>query len=197
MIIGVNGLKGAGKDTVGAYLVERHGFVRLSFAELLKVSAAALFNITPTEWDEYKNRDDVTIELHVGKGRGSSIIRLTAREFLQRYGTESHRDVFGQDFWVDALLNELERTDPGRVLRGVRKRERDYVITDARFENELMAIIQLNGFTFQVVRDVEDGDTHASEVVPDDELITYVVENYGTIEELHEEIDAILAELRS
>jgi len=29
---------------------------------------------------------------------------ITGRQALQRYGTEGHRDVFGEDFWVDALL---------------------------------------------------------------------------------------------
>ena len=39
---------------------------------------------------------------------------MTFREFLQRYGTEAHRDVFGKDFWLEYTLpanGSLRRTN--------------------------------------------------------------------------------------
>ena len=56
--VGLNGAKGSGKDTVGQYLVERYDYTRVSFADLLKQSAAALFGVEPELWDELKNDPD-------------------------------------------------------------------------------------------------------------------------------------------
>ena len=57
MILGLNGLKGSGKDTVGAHLIKEHGFERRSFADPLKKSVAALLDIPYHEIDKWKNED--------------------------------------------------------------------------------------------------------------------------------------------
>jgi hypothetical protein len=44
LVVGVLGFKGSGKDTVGDYLVQKHGFARDSFANPLKDAVAATFN---------------------------------------------------------------------------------------------------------------------------------------------------------
>lgn len=185
MLIGLNGFKGSGKDTVGAYLVENYGFTRLSFADKLKESAAALFGIKKEKWDEWKNFDSYTVEIK-GPSFGSSRdirtwSKLTAREFLQRYGTESHRDVFGYDFWVDALLTSFE---PAKLNNG------RFVITDARFDNELVAIrSKPYAFTWQIVRAGYSGEDHPSEIEPEPALISHRIFNSGTLEELYAEVD--------
>ena len=179
MLVGINGFKGAGKDTIGEYLVEQYDFTRASFAALLKESAAALFDIDPAKWEEWKNNPKVQVWIIEGL---SPIKSLSAREFLQRYGTESHRDVFGYDFWVNSLLDTLDF--PGR-----------YVITDARFENELQAIRGMSGKNIQVIRHDTDFavvGTHASEVRPNPELIDAFVYNDGTRDELYDFVDDVL-----
>lgn len=187
MIIGLNGFKGSGKDTVGAYLVEKHGFERLSFAAKLKESAAALFGIDPSLWEVLKNDISAVIEIEVNKGVTQTedvIAVVTVREFLQRYGTESHRDIFGQDFWVDYALKGV---DPNK----------NYVFTDARFENELEKIRSLNGYNVQIIRgDVDSSDNHASEVAPPERLIDAIVYNDGTFDELYKQIDQVLDDIK-
>ena len=42
MILGLAGYATSGKDTVGRYLVEEHGFTRLAFADTLKRFALAV-----------------------------------------------------------------------------------------------------------------------------------------------------------
>ena len=46
MILGITGLIGSGKDTIADYLIRFHGFKKLSYAEPLKDSVAAVFG-----WD--------------------------------------------------------------------------------------------------------------------------------------------------
>ena len=56
MIIGICGLIGCGKGTVGDILVENHGFTKLSFADKLKDGVATVFN-----WDRQMLEGD-TVE---------------------------------------------------------------------------------------------------------------------------------------
>lgn len=181
MIIGVNGFKGSGKDTIGQYLVDQYGFTLKKFAAPLYASAAALLGVEPELLDATKNDENAIISLTHSQGDALQCpARMTVRTFLQRYGTESHRNIFGSNFWVDYLLNNLDVTD--RV-----------VITDARFENELIAIRQLGGRNVNVWRPGYNGGNHASEVEPPKELIHYRINNNGTIEQLHKTLDAMMA----
>jgi len=174
-MIGLHGKKGAGKDTVGEYLVSEYGFTRFGFADLLKKSAAALFGIEPALWDEYKKPRKAYVVLFHPTGS----ISLTAREFLQRYGTESHRQVFGDNFWVDYAMYSASET-------------RDVVFTDVRFPNEAAAIHGRGGIIIQVLRDLDDSDTHASETPLPDHLIDVRLDNNGTIEDLHDAVRAMV-----
>lgn len=182
LVIGLNGLKESGKDTAGKYLVERYGFTRLSFAALLKQSAAAALGIDPELWETWKNDPDAVLTLTVG---GVVIVQITVREYLQRYGTEAHRDIFGEDFWRKALWASLPESDGT---------DRRYVITDARFEDELSDVVRKDGLNIRILREAVEGtgDTHASEAVADADLIDFYVRNNGTMDELYEQLDTIL-----
>lgn len=173
MLLGLNGFRGAGKDTAGEYLCKIYGFERLSFAQKLKESAAALFGIEPSLWDELKNEGGgiFLIDEH-----GSSLAKASYREFLQRYGTEAHRDIFGYDFWVD------------HALKGINP-NKNYLFTDARFENELEKIRNLGGKNLRIERNLEVKDTHASEVEPPQHLIDYIIYNDGTFDDLYVQLD--------
>lgn len=185
MIIGVNGNKGSGKDTVGQYLVDNYGFERLSFAAKLKESAAALFEVDPSVWEELKNDKDARVILEapsdVFDGKWAKI-DIDVRTFLQRYGTEAHRDIFGYDFWVEALLGDYQISE-----------KRDFVVTDARFDNELYRIQVLDGLTVRIERPGTEGDGHASEIPPRKELIDYTINNSGTLEDLYASVDDFMA----
>jgi hypothetical protein len=180
VLVGLNGLKGSGKDTVGKYLVEEYGFERLSFASKLKESAAALFDIDPKAWEAGKNDPHaiVSIDIVVNHIAQEQIKKsITVREFLQRYGTEAHRTVFGSDFWVD---HALKGVDPNK----------DYVFTDARFENELQRIKSLGGYNLQILRpELSNEDSHASEVPPPPHLIDYSIDNDSDFDRLFDQVD--------
>ena len=183
MLIGLVGRKGSGKDTVGAYLVKEHEFERKAFADLLKKSVSELFDIPYHEIEKYKNDDAAMVTLSIKDGL---IRKLSFREFLQFYGTESHRDVFGGDFWVDHVL-PFEGFYAGRNI----------VFTDCRFREEADRIRALNGFIVKINkrRALSEQDPHRSEVQADMGHIEYRIENNGTIEELFEEIENMLMHL--
>jgi len=193
MLIGLNGSKGSGKDTVGQYLVEDYGFTRISFADKLKQSAAALFDIPVDLWDELKNDETVKISLYRADSGGwfpkqeDIQIMQSARYFLQRYGTESHRNIFGDDFWVDALFRDYDPTDGG-----------NYVVTDARFPNELRKIKELNGYNLNINRrrDVSE-DSHISEAPPPAIYIDSWIDNNNSFSKLYRQVDNFMASFPS
>ena len=193
MLIGLNGSKGSGKDTVGQYLVEEYGFTRLSFADKLKQSAAALFDITVEMWEEWKNDDSMKVAVYKAGDdiwfptpEGPQIMQ-SVRYFLQRYGTESHRNVFGDDFWVDALFKSYDPTDGG-----------NYVVTDARFPNELRKIKELHGYNININRrrDVSE-DAHVSEAPPPAIYIDSWFDNNTTFNNLYRQVDNFIASFPS
>jgi len=115
MLIALFGAPGAGKDTVAAHLVEKHGFVRVAFAD--KVRELAYEVLAPTLRDvvDRKGWDYCKREL------------VIYREILERVG-DGARKVFGNDFWIQQIEDDVfDLVDSGK----------DVVITDLRKENEM------------------------------------------------------------
>lgn len=188
MLIGLCGYKGSGKDTAAAYLVKNHGYERRAFADPLKKHVAALFGINFHEVDKLKNDPNAVVELTIPSGNALAEdrrIRMLFREFLQRDGTEAHRDVpeMGTDFWVDLTL----------PMQGYYV-DRNIVVSDVRFENEARRIRYLRGVVVEVVKSgLVSKDQHRSEQInfePD-----YEIFNNGTIEDLYTGIEALLDRL--
>jgi hypothetical protein len=190
MIIGLVGKKGSGKDTIGAYLVKQYGFERKSFADPLKKSVAALFDIPFSDIDKLKLDNKAVISVSMGEVYPREEListNMSFRRLLQRYGTEAHREIFGHDFWVDQTL-PVRGYYHGRAI----------VVTDCRFTNESDRIKMLDGHIIKVIRPdiVDPQDQHASElelttIEADHELI-----NNGTIDDLYSAVEELLVTLK-
>jgi hypothetical protein len=166
MLIGLTGRAGAGKDTVYETLAELYGdelpVERRSFAALLYESAAAALGVTVDDLDRWKRDPEVVISVY--DPRHGMMHEQTVRSHLQRYGTEAHHDVFGHDFWVDALN-----------LRG--HRGRIVAVTDVRFPNEAVAIIAAGGAVARVLGPTDGPARHPSEEPIPDEVVDYTISN--------------------
>src|SRR5882672_12839995 len=124
MIVGFTGKLGSGKDTAALRFADMVALdsQRVSFAAALKESSSALLDVPVENWETWKNDPDVKILLMEGwadtelsegdvsiEVQAPRIIReFTAREFLQRYGTEAHREQFGYDFWVEQAVKKID-----------------------------------------------------------------------------------------
>lgn len=186
MIVGITGKKNSGKDTAADYLVKKLGFTKIGFADKLKESFAALFDISIEDIERLKNDPDtiVGIQRVLGLGEDTLYKTMTLRTALQRYGVEAHRDIFGQDFWVEAALGPTI-WDLGTKI----------VVPDVRFENEARAIHR-QGVVIEIVRPgLEDNDTRVSETGLPDELIDARVTNDDTIERLQERVLLVVKEM--
>ena len=178
-LIGLNGRAGAGKDTACGFIKEwgeEHGYTvkREAFADRLKLSAARTFfpeikMEDAVAWcNEFKVFGRVGVQIG-GDGPFALSGDISGREFLQRYGTEAHREVFGQSFWIDAALQDVSAD----IL----------VVTDARFANEAEAIRVRGGWVWEIVRPGHDltDTSHPSEQRLDETLIDLSIVNHSDL----------------
>ena len=139
MIIGLVGFIGAGKGTVADILVEKHGFIKESFANSVKDAVSVVFG-----WDRSLLEGD-TVDSRAWREQPDEFwSRKLGKEFsprlaLQLMGTEAGRNVFHTDLWVHTVER---RCSPNR----------NYVIADVRFPNEIKALKNMGGKIFRVRR---------------------------------------------
>lgn len=196
-LIGLSGLAGSGKSTIGNILRE-NGFKPLSFADSLKNSVSAIFG-----WDRKLLEGD-TVEsrefrLKIDTFWSNKLGRpITPRYILQYFGTDICRNNISENIW----LNSLER-----------KLEGDVVITDVRFKNEYDFIHEHGGIIVKVERyiphwqqlakDAELGDVDALKLLEEQgvhrsewDLINctpdYIIENTSTLENLKKETEKFI-----
>ena len=202
MLLGLTGKKQAGKDTAFRVLRELFGSERVrrvAFAEKLYASAAAALGVTVEQLNEWKINPNVRIVVteivedeDAELKRFNTLRSLDVRQYLQLYGTEAHRDIFGDDFWVDQLEKEFDNHDVGDSI---------VVVTDTRFANEAYRILHRGG---QVIRIVgpdaveKSGDTHASETSLPPSLIDAYVSNQqrdGDFSYLAQQLEEIVRDI--
>lgn len=201
MIIGLVGFIGSGKGTVGDLLCDK-GYHQDSFAKPLKDAVSIIFG-WPRELLEgdtqvsraWREEPDVYWSAKFGK-------QFSPRLALQLMGTEAGRNVFHQDVWVISLLN--------------RAKDKNVVVTDVRFRNEIRYIQENGGKIVRIVRgidpewyyelkDLRDDDSrneymkkyniHPSEWDWVGSSFDYTIFNNGNIQDLSDRVDLMLSDL--
>lgn len=190
MLIGITGIKGVGKDTVGQYLVDKHEFRRLAFADKMYEALSNLFDFPLDKVQSLKGNTESEIPYaEVILQFGSTEWSWTWREFIQRFGTEMGRETFGSDFWIDRWQDawvDISFLEPD---------VKNVVVTDVRFNNEAHHIQFCGGFILEVTREGYESDGHISEEGIDKTLIDAQITNDGTFEELYKDIDQFMEDV--
>ncbi len=175
MIIGLTGKSGSGKDEVAKRLVQKHGFLRLAFADSLKLAARHIFSLSDAQlWGAEKD----LVDPYWG---------MTPGQIMQRLGTECLRDGFsstpevGEQVWIKSLFRKIEPAQ-------------DYVITDVRFPNEADEVKRWGGRVYRVIRPghVSARAPHVSETALDGYEVDGEICNNGTLGDLAYTADSLL-----
>lgn len=193
MIIGVSGNAGSGKDTIADYLVERHGFKKVAFADPMKRFCKEVFDFSDEQlWgaSEKRNAPDPRYpwrelvhcdEYHAHHDPECITLQyLSPRHALQTLGTEWGRACY-EDVWVDYALRVAQRlldpefhgpprhvvsyTSAKGLIYGDYPITKGVVIPDLRFGNEIRAVRKAGGLLVRVRRSKLTGKAaeHASE----------------------------------
>lgn len=185
-IIGLTGFAGAGKSTVAQYLVEQHGFTRLSFAAPLK---KMLRTLDPyLGFDTRYSAKPVRLSKLLAFGMDENQIKASAfggeyRRLLQVLGTDCIRAV-DDSFWVRAALSQITEADD------------KVVFDDVRFPNEAKVIHNFNDWGLWNVQ--REGyaavNGHASEQHAGKMGEAIILDNI-TLEHLYSQVDDALDSL--
>jgi hypothetical protein len=186
-LIALHGARGAGKDTTFQFINDwcresspALSAVRRAFADKMKWAYMRMWVPTCTmEWainfiEQYKNNPlaecVALIDDEDDKRRLPVFIEpVNFRDHMNQFATESAREVYGDDHWVDQVLQtEPTARNPegwrGNFLVPPRTADEDpysfahyAIITDLRVENEVERVKSLGGICVKVQRkDAED-----------------------------------------
>lgn len=164
-IILISGKKRAGKDFIGSIIqrkLEEQGktVARVAYADSVKDIICATFGISREMLDDLKNtKAEIYIKdtAVVQNPKTSNVFRKISdfRLLLQRFATEGMRAEFGENVWVQAFKNKVQRLESEGV---------EYIIVpDWRFfaealeDNENVFRIRIKGMYDA------DADNHRSE----------------------------------
>ena len=154
MLIGFSGKKGSGKSYFADYLVNNKLFIKLSFASPLKEITKILFNLSDEDV-----KDPIKKELINPKFNASP------RELMQWLGTDIMREEFNKKFnysgsiWIDSVKDKVKT---------LLDKNKDVVIDDVRFQNEVDMIHSLGGIVINLRNYLDNTlnnstSTHSSE----------------------------------
>lgn len=176
-IIGLTGLARSGKDSIAKYLWAQHEYTRIAFADPLKMAAQHIFGLT----DEQTWSDDLKAVVIDYWG-------MSPRQMFQKLGTEAIKGTFGANTWAkrwELSYGPFALTD-------------DVVVPDVRTDVEAALLRYYGGVIIEVSRKSAglsgDEGSHSSE----SGLSTFAefeITNDGTMQDLHEAVDAILGKL--
>jgi len=148
MILAISGTARSGKDTVADYLVEKHGYVKMAFADPIR---EALYRLNPeiTDMSGLVYGFQQAVDLFGWEDMKEYFPRY--RVLMQRMGTEVGREIFGDDIWVDAAMKRMGGLE-------------NVVLADCRYPNEADAVRALGGQVWRIERDgVGPANGHTSE----------------------------------
>lgn len=175
-ITGLTGKKGAGKDTLAKFLREKHGYLRMAFADKLYQEVADAFKVTLAFLEKRETKElplpelalehcwdaefvEVALELaksgdnplHLMSVEDAMKAPLSPRMVMQLWGTDYRRVHHGDGYWRDHIESIIRALPEGARV----------VITDVRFPDEAKLVEELGGVVVRVLRPTLEKAAHA------------------------------------
>ena len=181
LLIGLAGLKGAGKDTAAEWLCIHSDFERIALADPIKDGLAAMLGLTRCVFIEPALKE-VRIDW----------LDTSPRHLMQTLGTEWGQRHVARDLWTRIAQRRIDAIRRGPALQHLD----GIVVTDIRFEHEADWLRKQGGQLWHIRRDIQASDPHSSEqgiaLQPGDVEIF----NTGSLAQLHSQLATALKEAR-
>lgn len=193
-VLGLSGWKGSGKDTAADYLMQHHGYKKLSFASKLKDMVAQMYGVERSWLDDRDKKEMPLIPYPV----------IPTDKFTQEI-IEMLQQELGSGYWTPRALCILE----GSIKRAVYPNywvlstaravldnpEEKYVISDMRYESEARTLSLLLPESFTTVRInrfelIETTDPSERDL--DSYKFDNVISNRGPVEDMYAQLDYIV-----
>lgn len=176
----ITGLKRAGKDTMGDYLISKHGYIRAQPFACFKPFIQQIFSFTDNQMTDTILKE--TIDPRWG---------ISPREVMQLFGTDlmktelgrlcpKYKQVTGNNLWAKVFYEWYLRQPCG-----------DYVVCDWRFPEERDIFKTLEGIRTVRVNNnrILNNDTHISEHYISTMKVDYEIYNNSSLKQYYKEID--------
>lgn len=186
-VVGLTGYAGVGKSTVAEYLVEKHGFTRLSFAAPLKKMLRTLNPIVGSSLVLHEGGPRSITLADVFARNDNSELQVKAstygdeyRRLLQVLGTDCVRAV-DESFWIRAAVAQMTDDVAGR-----------YVFDDVRFPNEADTI---KGYSYAGLWKIDAPGIHAANGHASEQYTgnmgeyVWIVNGHNQFERLYDQVD--------
>lgn len=216
-VLAISGWKGSGKDTLAAYLIEKYGATRVSFADPLKDMAAEEYGIDRASLDNPAQKEapikDMPVDPRDAYGR--MIAEFLVREFRTARGVQVNKfeyqgdtflgEGFVQLYWTPRALAILKGSSNRSVrsnywvqkaIQKASKSEGLTVISDLRYQSELVQMREAFGVelvTLRVERFDLSPSSDPSERDLDNAQFDFKVNNRGTKEQAYAQLETFLA----
>lgn len=180
IILGISGEIASGKDMVGKYLAEKYGALALRFSQPLRDMLDRLYL-------EQKRENMSTLSLHLRRAFGEDILskvlltdaEKSKEDFVVVDGVRRLPDIIHMEMSEHFYFAYVEASPEKRYERLVQRRQNtdDATKTPVQFEKDakLETELQISGLK---------------------ERADFVINNDGTLEELHAQIDKMMEELQ-
>lgn len=205
VIVALTGPAECGKDTVGDYLVEHHGFAKLAFADTIRNEVGRAFDVSVQLLTQRETKDHPMTALALGRCMDAAFVNRvwslhgrvggldlrtprSPRQITQWWGTE-YRCADDPYYVVDSLTT--------RFVKAHAEGQQRFVVTDVRKGIEADLLRELGASLWQITRpgfDPQPGahstETTGAEFDPDHQLA-----NNHSITHLHKQAYALLSKL--
>ena len=185
-IIAITGIARAGKDTTAEYLVQKYGYVRLAYADIMKSILCSTFNIPPQELEAYKNDSNSNIAV-VDINQSADfvkydLLKVTFRNILENFG-QAMKALFGEKVWSNLIIQKIKELNHDKI-----------VVSDVRFHVEIDGLREnFNDVTLlKVTNGLQPASEHASEVQHLEFTDYTLIDNTKDLKWLYTQIDKIV-----
>lgn len=181
MIVAIAGYKHSGKTTAAGYIADTYDYEEYALSSPLKAALTVMFGYDHAHLYGGK-KDEIDPRFGISPRQMMQTLGTEWGQFTLQDASADFRVVTGRDIWVKRFYYMVWK--PGV----------NYVISDVRFQHEIIALRDIDDVRSVMITGGTGGDSHLSEAR--DLKTDVVITNDGAVEDLYSALDILMESLR-